>query len=81
MARRSVLCEGGGEFFSLNKDIWDILRVELRMLAEANLGDGFISFAKVFHIPYSILPLAKVRDSPKYIYLLMVGYQKCPNGI
>ena len=67
MARWSVLSEGGGEVFSLNKDIWDILRVELRMLAEANLGDGFISFAKVFHIPYSILPLA--RDSPKCIYI------------
>ena len=34
----------------------------------------------VFHIPYLILPLAKFRDSPKYVYLLMVGYQVCPYG-
>ena len=40
-----LLCEGGEEFLSLNKDIWDILRVELRMLVEANLRDCFISFA------------------------------------
>ena len=79
MARWSVLCEGGGEVFSLNKDIWDILRVELRMLAEANLH-FLCKLVDVFHIPFLILPLAKVRHSPKYVYLLMVGYQVCPYG-
>ena len=42
------------EVFSLNKDIWDILRVELRMLAEANLGVCFISFANL--LTFSIFP-------------------------
>ena len=74
-----LLCEGGEEFLSLNKDIWDILRVELRMLAEANLH-FLCKLVDVFHIPFLILPLAKVRHSPKYVYLLMVGYQLCPNG-
>ena len=65
-----------------NKDIWDILKVELRMLANANLGICFISF--VNWLTFTIFPIFNPSsgegDSPEYVYLLMVGYQLCPNG-
>ena len=50
----------------------------LENACKGNLGDCFVSFANLLTFSYLILPLP--LDSPKYVYLLMVGYQLCSNG-